>query len=190
LNSLVHSLRVLLGAALGGVSPVVQSGGHYRLNEAAGVAVDVVRFQTLVARGERLERGGQLETAIEVYQRAARLHAGDLITSAGDGAQVGLERERLRALYRRVLIRLADHAFARSDYNGCLEHARQLLARDPCREDAHRLVMRCHVRLAERSQALRHYHTARAILRTELDTEPEPATIALFEQIRLDPSAV
>ena len=36
LNSLVHSLRSLLGEALRGATPVLQTAGHYRLNEAAG----------------------------------------------------------------------------------------------------------------------------------------------------------
>src|SRR5882762_1453642 len=44
LNSLVHSLRRLLGEALRGAAPIVLAGGHYRLNEAAGVGVDVARF--------------------------------------------------------------------------------------------------------------------------------------------------
>ena len=101
-----------------------------------------------------------------------------------------MERERLRATCRRALIRLSDYSFARQNYDASLAHALELLAHDPCREDAHRLVMRCHVRLGERSQALHHYRTVQAILRSECDAEPESATTALFEQIRLNPHAV
>jgi DNA-binding SARP family transcriptional activator len=190
LNSLVHSLRSLLGEALNGAAPIVQTGGHYRLNEAAGVVVDVVRFKGLVSDGERYERAGQTGTAVELYEQAVQLYGGDLSAAAGGGARAALERERLRATCRRALIRLADHAFARQDFDTSLSHALELLEHDPCREDAHRLVMRCHVRLGERSQALYHYRTVLAILRSECDAEPEPATTALFEQIRLNPRAV
>ena len=76
------------------------------------------------------------------------------------------------------------------DYTGCLSHARRLLANDPCREDAYRLMMRCYVRLGERAQALRQYRLCQTILRTEFDAVPEPATTALFDQIRLDPGSI
>jgi len=44
------------GQVARGATPVVQTGGHYRLNEAAGVAVDLVRFKTLISDGEHAER--------------------------------------------------------------------------------------------------------------------------------------
>ena len=190
LNSLVHGLKQLLGDALRGAEPVVPAAGQYRLNAAAGVAVDVDQFQALVAEGERLFRARETSAATTAYERAARVYGGDLSLVAGKSGRVALERERLRATHRRVLIRLADEAFTRGAFDSALAYALALLEHDPCREDAHRLVMRCYVRLGERSEAMRHYATARYILRTELDAEPEPATTALFEQVRLNPSAV
>jgi DNA-binding SARP family transcriptional activator len=50
--------------------------------------------------------------------------------------------------------------------------------------------LRCYLRRGERAQALRHYTTVQRILRAEFHAEPEPATTALFEQIRLDPSSL
>jgi DNA-binding SARP family transcriptional activator len=190
LSSLLRGLNTSLGEALAGAEPVVASAGQYRLNEAAGIAVDIAQFQALVAQGERLQRDNQVTAATTVYERAVRLYQGDLTVAAGGSARVALERERLRATYCRVLIRIADEAFAHGAFEASLEHALALLSHDPCREDAHRLVMRCHVRLGERSQALRHYQTAREILRVEHDAEPEPATTALFEQVRLQPGTV
>jgi DNA-binding SARP family transcriptional activator len=190
LNGVLRSLKTLLAEALGGAAPIVPSAGQYRLNQAAGVAIDVARFQALVAQAQQLQRDDQLAVSATLYERAVRLYQGDLSLAAGHAGWVGLERERLRAVYGRILIRLADDAFARGAFEAALEHALALLAHDPCREDAHRLVMRCHVRLGERSQAMHHYQTARNILRVELDAEPEPATAALFEQIRLTPSDV
>jgi DNA-binding SARP family transcriptional activator len=190
LNSLLHSLRGLLRGSLGGATPVLQVSGYYSLNTRAGVQVDVAHFTALVAEGDRLERAADSTAAMTLYERAVRLYAGDLSPAAGGGARAVIERERLRAMYLALLVRLADSCFARGDYVACLAHAQRLLGHDPRREDAHRLVMRCHVRRGERAQALRQYRVAQAILRAELDAEPEPATAALFEQIRLDPQAV
>jgi DNA-binding SARP family transcriptional activator len=187
LNSLVHSLRGLLGSALGGASPVVWTAGSYHLNEAAGVTTDVACFEALVRQGEQHERAGRPDLAGQAYAGAVRLYRGDL---SGSTVQAIMERERLRACFLSLLVRLADRAFDEGEFSACLEHALRLLAHDPCREDAHRLVMRCHVRRGERAQALRHYATVRAILHTEFQTEPEAATLALFERIRLDPGSV
>jgi DNA-binding SARP family transcriptional activator len=190
LNTLVHRIGDLLGGALDGAPPIVRAAGLYRLNREAGVHVDVAHFKALTARGDELERRGQSTPAAELYARAVRLYAGDL-GGAGDGrATVMLERELLRTTYLGLLMRLADYAFEHGDFGQCVAYATELLARDPCREDAHRMVMRCHVRRGERAQALRHYATVQAILRAEFDVAPEPATDALFEQIRRQPGSV
>jgi DNA-binding SARP family transcriptional activator len=150
----------------------------------------VAHFNSLMGSGEHAERAGETTTAVELYEHAVHLYGGDLSAAAGGGARIALERERLRATYCRALMRLAGHACAQQEFDAGLAYALELLQHDPCREDAHRLVMRCHVRLDERSQALYHYRTVQAILRTECDAEPEAATTALFDQIRLAPQTV
>jgi hypothetical protein len=50
--------------------------------------------------------------------------------------------------------------------------------------------MRCCVRSGERAQALRQYRLCVDILRSEFDALPEPATVALFDQVRRDPGSV
>ena len=187
LSSLVYSLHRLLAEELD-AAPIVHADGCYRLNAAAGVAVDVERFEALAAAGERSTRAGHAEAAAAAYDQAVGLYRGDL--RAGSDLHTLLERERLRGLYLRLLARLADHTFARGEYADCLERALRLLAHDPCREDAHRLVMRCHVRRGERAQALRQYRLCEAVLRTEFDAAPEPATRELFDRVRLDPAGV
>jgi len=53
LHSLVYSLHKLVGDSIGGAAPVCHDEGGYRLNVAAGIGVDVARFDALVER-ERL----------------------------------------------------------------------------------------------------------------------------------------
>ena len=98
-----------------------------------------------------------------------------------------MERERLRARYLTLLAHLADYHYGAGNHEVCLDYAWRLLACDPCREDAHRLIMRCYVRQGERAEALRHYRLCVDILRAEFKAAPEAATTTLFEQIRLDP---
>jgi DNA-binding SARP family transcriptional activator len=188
LTTLVSSLRRVLGSALAGASPVLYVQGGYALNFAAGVTVDVAQFDALAVEGEHSMRAGDVVEAMRSWKQAVSLYQGDVCI--GGGVHAIMERERLRALQLMLLARLANHSLQGGDHHEALRHARQLLRYDPCREDAHRLVMRCHVRLGERAQALRQYRVCCHVLEREFDMPPEPSTEALFAQIRLDPASV
>ena len=188
LRGRVKSLHTLLRAALGGAAPVLQVDGGLRLNAAAGVSVDIAHFDALATTGDQQTRAGDTVAAAAAYQHAVHLYRGDLCVAPDLHAAV--ERERLRARYLSLLASLAMYAYAAGDDAACLAYAQRLLAHDPCREDAHRLVMRCHVRRGERAQALHHYGVCVDILRAAYATTPEPATVALFEQVRRDPGSV
>ena len=188
LRNRVHSLHTLLGTGLGGAAPVLLLDGGLRLNAVAGVGVDVARFDALAARGDQQMRAGHAVEAAAAYQHAAAFYRGDLCVAPDLYAVV--ERERLRARYLSLLAALAALAHAAEDDVACLAYAQRMLAHDPCREDAHRLVMRCHVWRGERAQALHQYGVCVDLLRAAFATTPEPATVALFEQVRCDPGSV
>jgi DNA-binding SARP family transcriptional activator len=100
-----------------------------------------------------LDGAGDRKTAAQYSLRAVELYHGDL-PDRSDIWPV-IEAERLRVLYLSALAWLADNDFANGDYANCLRYAHQLLISEPCREDAHRLIMHCYVRRGERAQALR-----------------------------------
>jgi DNA-binding SARP family transcriptional activator len=188
LNSLVYSVHKLIGDALGGAAPVLHEDGYYRLNVEAGVGVDIACFDAWANTGDQQVRAGDLARAATSYRKSVHLYRGDLIVETDVGSV--LERERLRTRFLSLLAYLADERYRAGDYGACLDHAWCLLGHDPCREDAHRVVMRCYVRRGERAAALRHYHVCEQILQVEFDAVPEPATTALFDQIRLQPTAI
>jgi DNA-binding SARP family transcriptional activator len=188
LTTLVHAVRRLLGSTLAGAPPVLYEDGCYGLNSREGVAVDVARFDALASAGERSMRAGDAAGAVRSWEHAVSLYWGDVCT--GIDVQAIIERERLRAMHLTLLARLADHHLQAGEHREALEYARRLLQHDPCREDAHRLMMRCHVHLGERAQALRQYHVCRQILEREFGATPEPSTDVLFARVRLNPTSV
>jgi len=188
LNTLVHGLHKQLGDAIGGAAPVLHADGYYRLNIEAGVGVDVACFDILAGDGERYARLGNIAAATVAYRQALRLYRGDLCGAADSHAVV--ERERVRTRYLTLLAEVADYHYVARNYDECLSATLELLAADPCREDGHRLAMRCHVRRGERAQALRQYRLCAAILRAEFDAAPEAATTALFDHVRIDPDSI
>jgi DNA-binding SARP family transcriptional activator len=188
LNSVAYWLHRKLGDALAGDQPVLHRGGRYWLNTRAGIGVDILEFDAAADAGDRMGRVGDHRSAIVSYDDAVGLYAGDLAT--GSDIRHLLERERLRARYLTVLAQVADQYFAMADYDLALRYALELLAADPCREDAHRMVMCCHVRLGRRAQALRQYRLCAQILALEFQALPEAATDALMDLVRRQPERV
>ena len=188
LNTLVHWLSRSLSDALDGSAPVLRQAGRYRLNTEGGVTIDAQAFDAAVDAGDRRSRSGDVVEAMVAYGNALRLYGGDL--AIGSGIQHVIERERLRTRYLSVFAGLADLHFAASDYERTLVNALRLLTCEPCREDAHRMAMRCYVRLGQRAQAMRQYRICAEVLALEYDARPEELTEELYRLVRTDPAAV
>jgi DNA-binding SARP family transcriptional activator len=188
LYSRIHGLHKMLGPSIGGLSPVVQVDGRYLLNGTAGVGVDVACFDDLATAGDRQARAGYAADAVTLYKYAVQLYHGELCVQTDLYAVV--ERERLRARYLTLLAALGSYSYDAGDSAACLAYAQRVLGQDPCREDAHRLVMRCHARQGERAQALHQFRVCKDILHTTFEATPEPETVALFEQVRGAPASV
>jgi len=190
LRSLVRDLHKRLHVALGGTTPALHTDGYYRLNIGAGIGVDVACFDALADAGARENREGNPAAAAEFYEHALGLYRGDLCVALDEDEQATVERERLRGRYLTLLAALADYHYSTGDYAASLTYAHRLLAHDTCREDAHRLAMRCYVRQGERAQALRQYQLCVRVLHNACDAAPEPATTVLFDQVRQHPSSI
>ncbi len=95
------------------------------------------------------------------------------------------QRERLRQAALQVFQTLAGHFADSGEYARAIEYTRRLLALDPWREEAHRLMMRLLARSGQRSAALAQYETCRRLLRKELGIEPTDETTALYRRIRV-----
>jgi len=119
LHSRVYNLHKLLGPLIGGASPVVHTDGCYRLNDAAGVGVDLACFDALATSGDRLVSEGHPRAAAVAYHQATQLYRGDLCVETDLHAVV--ERERLRARYLDLLAILAADAYGTADDAACLK---------------------------------------------------------------------
>ncbi|PZR95809.1 MAG: hypothetical protein DLM69_11380, partial [Candidatus Chloroheliales bacterium] len=110
------------------------------------------------------------------------LYRGDLLTDVFDDWLL-YERERLRNLYLAALERLARDALAQHRYTEATGYARQMLDTDPLHEDYIRLLMSIRYAAGDRAGAIADYERFRRELQGELDTEPMPETLTLYEAI-------
>ncbi len=99
------------------------------------------------------------------------------------------ERERLRDTYLRVLEQLARAEERAGNRAGASATLRRLLVEEPWREEAHRGLMRLLAADGQRAAALLQFAQCRDVLQRELGVEPQPETLALYEQLQAGPVA-
>jgi DNA-binding SARP family transcriptional activator len=179
LKVVVHRVRKLLRQTARRLEIQATEDG-YRL-DGPDLWVDVEEFERLCLEARRHEMESRLEDAAASYARAVSLYRGDFLEDVPD-EWVVLRRERLKDMYLLALARLTDAAFANLDYEQCIERSQQILAHDPCREQAYRVLMLCYAHLGQRGRVRRWYEVCVRTLRGELDVDPEPDTRTTYEQ--------
>lgn len=125
----------------------------------------------------------QLErSAAEPDERTAGSYGGEFCQSVYDES---LEPHRLayRTLYENLLDALVSHALLRERHTDVVRLAKRALAHNPLREVTVRALMRALESLGDRVGALNEYRALCARLSSDLGTQPEPETVALFEAL-------
>lgn len=95
-----------------------------------------------------------------------------------------LQRERARRQMLEALEHLADYHQFRGAYDQALNVALRELEVDPWRERACQQAMCAHLARGDRGAALAQFERSRRILLEEMNADPSPETVALYESIR------
>lgn len=163
-------------------SYVARQGTSYGLNPDAPIRLDVMDFERWVTAGSRAEDGNPT-AAIAHYRQALDLYQGEYLPDALYDDWASGERERLTALYLAAATRLARLLLVAGAAPEMVIWCQRVIAIDPCWEEAYRLLMRGHMANGNRPLAVRTYRQCRLALAEELNIEPMPETIRLYEQI-------
>ena len=187
-----HLRRVLEPEAAGrGASSFVLTGPPgYRFSAGACCEIDVDTFLDYVRAGQVHQQRSQWTEAINSYLAAEALYRGEYLAQDPYEDWALPTRGRLRETFLNMKAGLSACHIALGRYREALEHTRQVLDHDPCRESAWRLAMEAHYRQGELDQALRDFERCRAILREELGVDPLPETTALHERFLQTPPTV
>lgn len=179
LNKIIHAARRAL-------EPELKSGADSRfilthdqqvmLRAPGGLWLDVEEFEQRATTALKSK-------ALHDYDSALELYAGELLAEDRYEDWAAARRERLSRLAERLLSESAQLYEAAGQLQPSIEQMQQLVAFNPSNEAAHRQLMRLYALQGSRHEALAQYQRCRAVLRKELDAEPEPKTIALYERI-------
>ncbi len=140
------------------------------------VSVDVSEFEALAQEALKTGERGRIESALALY-------AGDLLPEDLYEDWTAVRREQLRVQRERLLSLLATVSEASGDRERVADAFKQLLALNACNEEAHRGLMRLYAAQGQRHLAVQQFKTCSEALRSELEMEPEAATVGLYEKI-------
>lgn len=190
-ESAINNFHKTIHAARRALEPDLKAGGDSRfiitqdqlvsLRAPGGVWVDVEEFELRAMAALKLTEPADGEAALELY-------GGDLLGEDLYEDWAAVRREKLRMLHEQLLQHLAQLYKFNGEFQLSIERHNQLLTANPTNEEAHRNLMRLYVATGNRHQAMQQYQVCRDALRRELDADPEPATVKLYEQIAANPA--
>lgn len=142
-----------------------------------GIDVDALTFERLVSQGTP-----------ETLEQAAALYAGDLLDGIdirSDEFERWLAAERMQLNGKAVdcLCRLMRHREQANQSQKALDTARRILLMDELCEDAHRTIIRLHLKAGQRAAARAQAQLCEQLLRRE-SIEPEAETAWLIKESR------
>jgi predicted ATPase/DNA-binding SARP family transcriptional activator len=151
-----------------------------QFNSASDNWVDIQSFKTYTAPDQSIDA---LEKGIELY-RGPFLDGFGLKDSSLFESWLQNVREQMQRQCLNTLERLREQYEARGDSDHARACAWKQTDLAPWHEEAHRHLMRLLASSGQRSAALAQYETCRQMLHQELNVEPSPETVALYESIR------
>ncbi|MEW6282429.1 MAG: BTAD domain-containing putative transcriptional regulator, partial [Candidatus Eremiobacterota bacterium] len=142
------------------------------------VSLDLAEFERL------LDEAGHAPAAEakRLRRRAIELYRGDLVEDYPYADWAGSERERLKGRLLEAAWSVAEEALEAGEAESAAQAAQAMLERDPCCEEAYRILMRLHLARDHAYLATRVYEQCRQKLREELGVEPSPETQRLAAQ--------
>ena len=160
LEQLLHTLRRALGESVfSGTNPVGLS--------SEVVASDVAEFERALARGA-------LADAVTLYH--GPFLDGFYLDDAPEFERwTTAERTRLATRYSEALVRLAGDAESAGDHSSAVRWRRLLVEADPISSRFALALMRALVAAGDRTAALQHARIYEALVRQELESEPDPS---------------
>jgi DNA-binding SARP family transcriptional activator len=179
----IYSLRQALQIGGNEFPHVLCEDSCYLLNPEMEIWVDCEAVRMHEQDGERMERAGHMQEAIRAYELAENLYQGEFLAEDLYEDWAVVFRENLKHAHLDILDRLSQLYFDGEQLERAVSFCQKILAQDNCREDAHRRLMRCHMRQGQRHLALRQYHQCVEALERELDVPPMPATLELYQRI-------
>jgi DNA-binding SARP family transcriptional activator len=181
LNSLAKALHAARRALEPGLTP--RSCSAYLSMTDAMVSLNTEHVVIDADTFERLAQHAGLQQDPASYEAALAAYQGDLLPEDRYEEWCAQRRTHLAELHTRLTLDLADLLMRKGLWNESADRLREVLKKDPTREDVHRRLMRMYAEMGTADQAVRQFHLCKDVLRSELDLAPQPETVELYRDV-------
>lgn len=155
---------------------VLYTNDIYHYNWAIDYQYDVEEFLQKVGEGDKTT---DVAERIDAYRRAIALYRGPYLPTIEDAWALST-REYLQRIFIDTALALAELYQQRQQFSEALAVCQQILAQDPCLEDAHRLAMQIHATQGNRAAVVRQFSLCQQALHNEVEVTPSPQTEELY----------
>jgi DNA-binding SARP family transcriptional activator len=183
LNVALYSLRNTLEGPWQGLQPILYQDGCYALNSELKWRVDRDEFLSALRKAHLVRSSGHPMEATSHYQKAVELYRGLLFEDDSTSDWYLAEQRQLNELYLQALESLGEIYLDLGELASAQKFAQLALARDPCCEPVHRLLMRCYASEHKQQLVSRQYSICVKALRDELGVSPGAETLRLFHDL-------
>lgn len=153
-----------------------------QLQPGEGHVYDVTRFETLLEEANTLRRGSVATKAEPILARAIELYRGDFLAGSPYEEFAAAERERLRDRFVRAIHALIAFRSDARRWDDVIPLCRRSLVADPYDEVGYEHLLRAHLQLRNRHEALSVYHQYENLMRREVGSPPSARLRALASQ--------
>jgi DNA-binding SARP family transcriptional activator len=187
LNVALSALRNTLRVPNQSARPIIYRDGCYLLNSEVTWWIDRSEFRSIMHQAQLASRADQLQQVIDAYQRAVRLYRGPLFEDDPAGDWFLAEQHQLKEMYLQALERLAEIYCDLGKFSTAVHFGQLATSADPCRESAHRMLMRCFSLQHQQQLVCREYQSCVTALHDELGVSPGDETVQLFRTLTSAP---
>jgi len=152
--------------------------GQYQLKLPSDSWVDIEAGNSALDRAEAAVRNNEARNALGPTAVAASIARRPFLPGVD-----GFWRESLQGKLDRQLVRALDCLGEMQLEIGEQQEALEAIKLDPYRERTHRALMRAYAATGNRAKAVAAYHEFRELLASEVGTDPESETEALYLEI-------
>ena len=146
------------------------------LKAPGGVRTDVEEFEELAQSATR-------ERDLDLLRKAVAAYRGDLLPTDLYEEWAAEHLDALQEGFLELIVRLGEGYLDAGYLSEAGDVFRQVLAREPIREEAHRGLMRIYAARGSDARALHQYQQCKEVLVEELGVDPSTETIQLYEEI-------
>ena len=159
---------------------IVLEGERYRLSPDIRTELDLEVFET---RARALLEPDTAPPSADRVRAVLRLYRGQFLDDEVVGRWADEPRDRARRWFIRLNLALGESLQPERPEEAAEIYQRLALIEE-LDEEVHRRLMVARAAAGNRAAALQHYDRVVQLLRSVLDAEPEPATVAVYETIR------